>query len=189
MKHNLIRLVTLSGSLLVSGVALAHSGSHEASGFTAGFGHPLTGLDHLAAMLAVGLWAAIGFRRQAWLPVAVFPVFMACGAAAGMGGVNMPGVETGIATSVLVMGLLVATQARLPANTGMSLVGVFALFHGSAHGAEMPALSSPLLYGGGFLLSTAALHLGGVGLGRLLQHARSAWLLRGAGVMTGGFAT
>lgn len=182
MKRNTIRLFTLPCALLVSGMALAHSGNHEAAGFTSGFSHPLTGLDHLAAMLAVGLWAAISLRHRAWLPVVAFPVFMACGAYAGM-----PGVETGIATSVLVTGLLLATQARLPATVSIALVGVFALFHGSAHGAEMPATAAPLLYGLGFLVSTAALHVAGFGLGRLLQHARSTWLLRGAGVMTGGF--
>ena len=145
MKRNTIRLFTLPCALLVSGMALAHSGNHEAAGFTSGFSHPLT----------------------------------ACA--------GMPGVETGIATSVLVTGLLLATQARLPATVSIALVGVFALFHGSAHGAEMPATAAPLLYGLGFLVSTAALHVAGFGLGRLLQHARSAWLLRGAGVVTGGF--
>jgi len=187
MKRNLIRLFTLSAALLVSGVALAHPGSHEAAGFIAGVSHPVTGLDHLAAMLTVGLWAVLGPRQQAWLPVTVFLVFMACGAAAGMSGITIPGVATGIATSVLVMGLLVATQARLPAGIGMTLVGVFALFHGSAHGAEIPTVSVPLLYGLGFLVSTAALHLCGFGLGRLALRTRTAWLLRGAGVMTGGF--
>jgi urease accessory protein len=187
MKRNLIRLFTLPGALLVSGVALAHGGSHEAAGFASGFSHPLTGLDHLAAMLAVGLWAAASLRRRAWLPVIAFPVFMACGAVAGVLGAGMPGFEAGIATSVLVMGLLVATQARLPAGVSIMLVGVFALFHGSAHGAEMPATAAPLLYGLGFLVSTAALHVAGFGLGRLVQRARSEWLLRGAGVMTGGF--
>ena len=187
MKRNLIRLVTLPAALLVSGMVLAHTGSHEAPGFIAGIGHPLAGLDHLAAMLAVGLWAALGLRRQAWLPVTAFLLFMACGAFAGRAGLGMPGVEAGIATSVLITGLLVAIQVRLPAGAGIALVGIFALFHGSAHGAEMPALSSPLLYGAGFLLTTAALLLGGFSLGRRLQHARSVWLLRGAGVMTGGF--
>ena len=104
-----------------------------------------------------------------------------------MSGIALPGVEAGIAASVLVTGLLVATLARLPAAAGIALVGVFALFHGSAHGAELPSVVSPLLYGLGFLVSTAALHLSGIGLGRLAQRTRSEWLLRGAGVVTGGF--
>ena len=187
MKRTLIRLVTLPCALLVSGVALAHTGHHDVSGFLSGLGHPLTGPDHLAAMLAVGLWAGIGARGQAWLPVTTFLVFMTCGALLGMSGIAVPGVEAGIDASVLVMGLLVATLARLPATAVIALVGVFALFHGSAHGAEMPSAVSPVLYGLGFLVSTAALHLGGIGLGRLAQRTRAEWLVRGAGVITGGF--
>lgn len=187
MKRNLIQLVTLCIALPVSGTALAHAGGHGAPGFLAGISHPLLGADHLAAMLAVGLWAAVCLPRRAWLPVTATLVCMACGAAAGMAGSGLPGVEAGIATSVLLTGLLVALQARLPAGTAIALAGVFALFHGSAHGSEMPVATAPLLYGSGFLLSTAALQLGGIGLGRLLQRCRSAWLLRGAGVLTGGF--
>lgn len=186
MNRNMIRLITLPCVLSVPAMSMAHTGSHEVTGFIGGISHPLAGLDHLAAMLAVGLWAAVGFRRQAWLPVTACLVFMTCGAVAGMAGIGMPGVETGIATSLLVTGLLVATRARLPASSGIALVGVFALFHGSAHGVEMPATAAPLLYGLGFLVSTAILHMGGVGLGQLAQRSRSAWLLRGAGVMTGG---
>ncbi|HYQ70849.1 MAG TPA: HupE/UreJ family protein [Gammaproteobacteria bacterium] len=187
MKRNIIRLFTLSCALPVSATALAHTGSHEVSGFLAGLGHPLTGPDHLAAMLAVGFWAALGLQRQARMLIPAFLVFMCCGAAAGMAGAVMPGLETGIATSVLVMGLLVATQARLPAGVGIALAGLFALFHGSSHGAEMPVAAAPLLYAAGFLLSTAALQLGGFALGRILLHVRTVWLLRGAGILTGGF--
>jgi len=187
MKRTLIRLVTLPCALLVSGVALAHTGHHEVPGFFSGLSHPLTGPDHLAAMLAVGLWAGIGARGQAWLPVTTFLLFMACGAALGMNGIALPGVEAGIAASVLVMGLLVATLARLPATASIALVGVFALFHGSAHGADMPFAAAPVLYGLGFLVSTAVLHLSGLGLGRIAQRTRTAWLLRGAGMITGGF--
>lgn len=187
MKRNIIRFVTLLCAPLVSGAVMAHTGHHQVSGLLSGIGHPLMGLDHLAAMLAVGLWAGIGVRRQVWLPVTTFLVFMAGGAALAMGGVGLPGVEAGIAASLLVMGLLVATWARLPAAASVALVGVFALFHGSAHGTEMPFAVAPLLYGFGFLVSTAILHLAGIGLGRLVQRARAEWLLRGAGVMTGGF--
>jgi urease accessory protein len=187
MKRTLIRLVTLPCVLAVSGAALAHTGHHDVSGFLGGLGHPLTGLDHLTAMLAVGLWAGMNNRAPAWLPVATFLVFMTCGAVVGMSGIVLPGVEAGIAASVLVMGLLVATLARLPATAGIALVGVFALFHGSAHGAEMPSAAAPVLYGLGFLATTAALHFGGLGLGRLAQRTRAEWLVRGAGVITGGF--
>jgi urease accessory protein len=187
MKRTLIRLVTLPCALAVSGMALAHTGHHDVPGFLSGLSHPLTGPDHLAAMLAVGLWAGVGARRRAWLPVTTFLVFMTCGAALGINGIALPGLEAGIAASVLVMGLLVATLARLPATASIVLVAVFALFHGSAHGAEMPFAAAPVVYGLGFLVSTAALHLSGIGLGRLARRTGAAWLLRGAGVITGGF--
>jgi len=187
MKRTMIRLVTLPCALTFSGLALAHTGHHDIPGFLSGLGHPLTGPDHLAAMLAVGLWAGTGACGRAWLPVAAFLVCMTCGALLGMGGIALPGVEAGIAASVLVTGLLVATLARLPAAAGIALVGVFALFHGSAHAVEMPSAAAPVLYGLGFLVSTAILHLGGLGLGRLAQRTRAEWLVRGAGVITGGF--
>jgi len=187
MKRNTIRLVTLLCALPVSGVALAHTGSHEVSGFFSGISHPLTGLDHLAVMLAVGLWAGVTANRRAWLPVAAFLVFMVIGAVLGMRGIGLPGIETGIAASVLVMGLLVATLVRLPTVATVALIGVFALFHGSAHGAEMPSSATPLLYGIGFLVATASLHLGGIGLARLLQRSHAEWLFRGAGIVTSGF--
>jgi len=187
MKRNPIRLVTLPCALMFSGLALAHPGHHDVAGMLGGLSHPLTGLDHLAAMLAVGLWAGSGDRARAWPPVAAFLVFMVCGVALGMRGIALPGVEAGIAASVLVMGLLVATLARLPASAALALVGVFALFHGSAHGAGMPDAVSPVLYGLGFLASTALMHLGGIGLGRLAQRTRTEWLVRGAGAITGGF--
>jgi len=187
MKRTMIRLVTLPCALTFSGLALAHTGSHEVSGFLSGLSHPLTGPDHLAAMLAVGLWAGTGARGRAWLPVAAFLVFMICGSLLGMSGIALPGVEAGIAASVLVTGLLVATVARLPAAASIALVGVFALFHGSAHGAEIPSAAAPVFYGFGFLVSMAALHLSGLGLGRLAQRTRAEWLVRGAGVITGGF--
>jgi len=187
MKRNLIRLVTLPCALTFSGLTLAHTGHPAVSGFLGGLSHPFTGLDHLAAMLAVGLWAGSGARGQAWLPVTAFLMFLACGALLGMSGIALPGVEAGVAASVLVMGLLVATLARLPASAAIALVSVFALFHGSAHGAGMPPAVSPVLYGLGFLASTALLHLGGIGLGRLAQRTRTEWLVRSAGAITGGF--
>jgi urease accessory protein len=187
MKRTLIRLVTLPCALSVSGMALAHTGHHEVPGFLGGLSHPLTGLDHLAAMLAVGLWAGMNTRGQAWLPVTAFLVFMTCGALLGISGLVLPGVEAGIAASVLVMGLLVTTLARLPAAAVIALIGVFALFHGGAHGAEMPSAATPVLYGLGFLVATAALHLGGLGLGRLARRTRAEWLARSAGMITGGF--
>jgi urease accessory protein len=187
MKRILTGVVILPFTLAFSGLAMAHPGGHGLPGLVGGLAHPLTGPDHLAAMLAVGLWAGSGARARTWSPVAAFLVFMACGALLGMNGIDVPGVEAGIAASVLVVGLLVATLARLPASVSFALVGGFALLHGAAHGAEAPAAASALLYGLGMLVSTAALQLCGIGLGRLAQRSRTEWLLRGAGVITGGF--
>jgi len=187
MKRKLTGLVILPLALGFSGLAMAHPGGHGLPGLLGGLAHPLTGLDHLAAMLAVGLWAGSGGRARTWSPVAAFLVFMACGALSGMNGIHVPGVEAGIAASVLVMGLLVATLVRLPASVSFALVGGFALFHGAAHGAEAPAAASPLLYGLGMLVATAALQLCSIWLGRLAQRTRTEWLVRGAGMITGGF--
>jgi len=176
MKRNLMRIAVALCALPASGIALAHTGSHPVTGFVSGVTHPLLGADHLAAMLAIGLLAGIG-RQRAGLPVTAFLLFMALGAAAGMLGIGIAGVETGIATSVLILGLLVTTMARLPAAVSVLLVSLVAVFHGSAHGSEIPLAAMPLWY------------LGGVRLGRWLQVGRREWLLRGAGVVTCGFGT
>ena len=186
MKRNLTRIAVALCALPASGIAMAHTGSHPLTGFVSGLTHPLLGPDHLAAMLIIGLLAGIG-RHKPWMPLTAFLLCMAGGAAAGMMGIAIAGVEAGIATSVLVLGLLLATMARLPAPSGLLLVGLVALFHGNAHGSEMPLAASPALYGLGFLLSTAALQLAGAGAGRWLRRGRGEWLLRGAGVMAGGF--
>ncbi len=150
----------------------------------AGFVHPFMGLDHLLAMLAVGLWAAQLGGRWAWAVPLAFVSAMAGGGALGIAGMSLPLVEPAIAVSVLVLGLLIAARVRLRAS-GLALVGVFALFHGAAHGIEMPPQASRLVYSGGFILATALLHAAGAGLG-LLPRARlagapvalaGAWLL------------
>lgn len=171
--------------LPVPGAVMAHTG-HDVAGLASGFVHPLSGLDHLAAMLAVGLWAGLTAGRRAWIPVAAFMGFMSLGAVLGMTGIPLPGVEAGIAASLLVMGLLLVSLARLPVAVSTALVGAFALFHGHAHGAEMPSAATPLLYGLGFILATGTLHLAGIGFSRWMQHFKAEWMLRGAGVLTGG---
>lgn len=186
MKQNTQRLMMVLCFLPLSGVAMAHTGGHESSGFLAGLGHPLAGLDHLAVMLAVGLWASVVMRRQAWQPVAAFLGFMVLGAVVGMSGFALTGFETGIAASVLVMGLLLVGMARVPAVMGVALIALFATFHGNAHGLEMPAFATPLLYSTGFLLTTGLLHLFGLKLGDLVTHLRSEWILRGMGVAVSG---
>jgi len=158
------RLTTLVATAIAFAPALAqaHPGHGPAANFTHGFAHPMMGLDHVLAMLAVGLWAAQLGGRASWLVPAAFVSVMTAGAGLGMSGVHIPLVEQGIIASVLVLGLLIATAARLPLVASAGLVGVFALFHGVAHGTEMPASASGFAYAGGFALATAMLHIVGL---------------------------
>ena len=151
--------------LLAPALAHAHVGFGSASGLAAGLVHPITGLDHLAAMIGVGLWAAQRGGRALWLVPLVFVLVMSLGGALGMAGIAMPFVEPGIIASLLVIGVLVAAAVRLPLVASMLVVGLFAIFHGHAHGAEMPETVAGVAYGVGFILSTAFLQLLGVGLG------------------------
>jgi len=141
--------------------------------------HPFSGADHVLAMAAVGLWAGLvgGRAILAW-PLAFLAV-MALGAALGLAGFSLPAVEATIALSVIVLGLAVALKAPLPVAAGAAVCGAFALFHGMAHGAELPAAAAALTYGIGFMLATALLHAAGIGAALAL--ARPAWLPRAAG--------
>ncbi len=145
--------------------ALAHSGHGDTSGFVAGFLHPVGGLDHVLAMVAVGLFAAHLGGRALWAVPAAFVALMAVGGALGMNGANVPYVETGIALSVVVFGLTLASGAALPVGLAVGLVGFFSIFHGHAHGAEMPPNTSGAAYAAGFLIATALLHGAGIALG------------------------
>lgn len=183
---------TLSRTLLaalavaVSATASAHTGvaPHDHGGFLAGFLHPLTGADHLAAMLAVGLWSALAVR-PAWAAPAAFVTLLALGALAGFAGLAVPAVEPMIAASLLVIGLLVATRRQLPIAAAAALAGAFAFFHGAAHGHEL-AGSAQFASLAGMVLATAALHGIGLALGKLLMH-RHAWLPRLSGVAVAAF--
>lgn len=154
----------LAGLLIVTLAlpAAAHTGHADGAGFLHGFLHPLGGIDHLLAMVGVGLWAAQLGGRALWLLPVAFVTMLAGGAVLGMAGVELPLVEAGIAASVAVLGLLVVLNKRVPVAAGMALVGAFAVFHGHAHGAEMPAAAQPLLYGFGFAVATALLHGAGI---------------------------
>jgi urease accessory protein len=150
-----------------SSAAFAHPG--HGGGLAGGLAHPLTGLDHLLAMVAVGLWASqLGRPAMLTLP-AVFPAMMALGAALGTGGVMMPWIEVGILTSVVVLGAAVALRLQVPLAAGAVLVAAFAVLHGYVHGAELPAESSAWLYGIGFVAGTVVLHGVGIGIGVLTQ--------------------
>ena len=171
--------------LLSSGSALAHPG--HGGGMASGLAHPYTGLDHLLAMLAVGFWAAQQSARHAlWKIPLAFVAAMAVGALLGMAGMPLPQVETGIAASVVILGLLVAFSLRLPTAAGMTLVAAFALFHGFAHGAEA-SMGSLTSFATGFILATASLHGIGMALGRMARHrAEIALRVGGAGVALAG---
>ncbi len=172
-----ISLPTLMAIALMSlaGTAAAHSGDHAVHGFVSGVTHPWFGLDHLLAMLAVGLWATQQGGRALWAVPLSFVLAMVLGGVLASAGMALPYVETGIAVSVLMLGLLLVWQQRLPLALGVSLVAVFALFHGFAHGLEMPLAATPLLYGLGFVLATSLLHAIGVFAGlRLQTHLRIA---------------
>ena len=147
--------------------ANAHTGTGLAGGFFAGFAHPLSGADHLLAMVAVGLWGAFLGRPLVHLLPVVFPAMMVGGAMLGMFGAALPPVESGIALSVLVLGACIALAWRAPAWMAVTVVALFALFHGYAHGRELPAAADPVGYSSGFVLATGLLHALGIALGML----------------------
>ena len=168
--------------LLFPALTLAHTDAGVTGGFLSGFTHPILGWDHVVAMVAVGLWGAFLGAPAIWLLPIVFPLVMAFGATLGVLGVPIPAIETGIAGSAVVLGLLILLAARLPLWLAGMIVGVFAIFHGYAHGAEMPSVANAITYSLGFMIGTAALHVAGVVLGDISQHYRAGkFLLRLAG--------
>jgi urease accessory protein len=194
-----IVVVTIVAAAIITipTVASAHPGHEGTPGLVHGFLHPLGGLDHILAMVAVGLFAARLGGRALWLVPASFVVTMAVAGVAGMTGFALPYVEAGIALSILVLGAAIALEWTMPVSAAMGLVAFFAVFHGHAHGAEMPQTMSGLAYGVGFVAATAALHALGIGLGlvigrsgetasrRILQIGGGAAALAGAALLAG----
>ncbi|WP_435528507.1 HupE/UreJ family protein [Mesorhizobium shangrilense] len=160
--------------------ALSHIGVSSANSFAAGFAHPLFGLDHIMVMVAVGLWAALKGGRALWAWPAAFVGLVLAGGALGIAGVPVPFVEPVILASIVVLGLLVAAAADLPVATGAVIIGLFALFHGHAHGTEIPETAGGLEYLAGFALATALLHGVGIGLGLAGRRFRALVQLAGA---------
>ncbi|MCW4629130.1 MULTISPECIES: HupE/UreJ family protein [Marinomonas] len=154
--------------LLASGAVLAHPGHEQASSFMTGFAHPMGGLDHLLAMVAIGLWAASIGGRALWAIPAAFVMTMLLGGGLAVAGLTVPFVEQGILLSVIVLGALVLFAKRLPTTVCVAIAGGFALFHGAAHGMEMPLNANGLQYALGFALATAGLHVVGLGFGQLM---------------------
>lgn len=183
------RGLTLALLASIGSTAMAHTG-HETSGLASGFGHPIGGLDHLLAMVAVGLWAAHLGGKALWAVPAAFVGTMLLGGALGASGVQLPYVEQGIVLSVIVLGLCLAGAARFPAALCAALAGVFALFHGVAHGAEMPVSASGISYAAGFAVATALLHLAGIALSKVVTPFNNGLVNRiaGAGIAAAGTA-
>ena len=168
-------------ALSVAAPAAAHSGTGLPGGFVAGFAHPFGGFDHMLAMVSVGLWGAFLGRPLIVLLPVIFPAVMALGGAMGIAGVPLPPVEIGIALSVLVLGGMIAGAVRPPAWLACVIVAVFAIFHGYAHGRELPSAADPVGYSAGFMVATGLLHVVGIGIGLINDRPGGIVVTRSAG--------
>lgn len=168
---------------LPPGAAWAHVGTGEIGGFFSGLRHPVTGLDHVLAMVAVGLWGAQLGVPAVWLLPVTFPMVMAFGGMLGLIGVKLPGIEICIALSALVLGLMVLGEAKPNLLAAVFLVGFFAIFHGHAHGTELPPGANAMLYSIGFVIATGTLHATGIAMGLVHRWPAGRLALRVAGAM------
>ncbi|MEM1040170.1 MAG: HupE/UreJ family protein [Pseudomonadota bacterium] len=180
-----ISVIALAGvSVLLSAAsAWAHTGEGVTGGFLSGLTHPIFGWDHVVAMVAVGLWGAILGRPAIWILPIVFPLVMAFGAALGVVGIPVPFIEAGIALSGVVLGLLIVFFIKAPLPIAAVLVGLFAIFHGHAHGTELPDAANPIAYAIGFVISTGLLHLFGIVFGTLVASEAGKWIVRAGGAV------
>ena len=176
-------IAVLLPMLLWAQIGFAHPQAGEAKGFLTGFRHPISGLDHVLAMVAVGLWGAQLGSPAIWLLPVAFPMVMAFGGMLGLMGVPLPGVEYGIAASAILLGAAVMFEIRPPLALAAILVGFFAIFHGHAHGTELPPGQSGLLYSIGFVIATGCLHAVGIGIGAVHRWLWGQRLLRFAGAI------
>lgn len=167
--------------LLIPTIAQAHQEAGQAAGFLAGLSHPVSGFDHVLAMVAVGLWGAVLEAPAVWVLPVAFPVVMAFGGMMGLLGIQLPGVEVGIALSAIVLGAAVLTELRPPLWLATTIVAFFAIFHGHAHGRELPDGTSALLYSLGFVMATGLLHAFGILLGVAHRWSAGRHALRAAG--------
>lgn len=178
------RCAAFLGLLALAQGAHAHAdAANLAGGFASGFVHPILGWDHVVAMVAVGLWGAFMGERAVWTLPVVFPAVMALCGVLGLMGVPVPLVEEGIAASAIVIGAMVALGSRPPLWLASVVVGAFAIFHGYAHGTELPDATNPLMYTAGFMVATGLLHLGGIVLGMAVRWPQGVQVVRGCGVV------
>ena len=183
---NFLKTISMSILMLLSTISIAFAHADAATitgGFLSGFFHPITGLDHVIAMIAVGLWGAFLGRPAIWVLPIIFPLVMAFGGALGVAGVHIPYIETGIALSGLILGLAVAFAVRPPLWVASILVGAFAIFHGHAHGTELPNAANPLIYSVGFVIGTGLLHLAGILFGELTRWSWGNMAVRSGGTI------
>jgi urease accessory protein len=180
---NIIKFLMLITALGFSSLAFAHTGEGAVGGFISGLFHPVLGPDHVIAMVAVGLWGAFLGMPAIWLLPVVFPLVMAFGGILGILGVPVPAVEIGIAVSAIALGALVAFAARPPIWIAATIVGIFAIFHGHAHGTELPEAANPLAYSLGFVLATGILHATGIAFGLLTKWPAGRVAVRSGGVI------
>ena len=181
MKSNAMRLAVGLTFATLPTLAHAHVQVDDATGFVTGFLHPLSGLDHIIAMVAVGLWGAQLGAPAIWMLPVTFPVVMAFGGFLGLVGVPLPGVEIGIALSGVLLGAAVMTESRPPLIIAAALIAVFAICHGHAHGAELPPATSGLTYSIGFVVATGLLHACGIGIGAIHRWSYGRLALRALG--------
>ena len=179
--RTLVAAAVLLAACLAPEVVFAHAERGAVGGFLAGLEHPISGWDHILAMVSVGLWGAQLGAPAIWVLPVAFPVVMAFGGMLGLFGVPLPASELGIALSAVALGLAVLTEARPPLPAAAALVAFFAIFHGYAHGVELPPASDGLLYSVGFVVATGALHGTGIATGLIHRWSAGRALLRAAG--------
>jgi urease accessory protein len=181
--NSFVWLLVLVGCFSFTPSAHAHVQQGQAVSFLTGFEHPWSGLDHVLAMMAVGLWGAQLGNPAIWILPIIFPLVMSFGAMMGLLGIPLPGIEIGIATSAIVLGIMVLGEVRPKMIIAASLVGCFAVFHGYAHGTELPAGQSGILYSMGFVVATGCLHGVGIAIGLIHHWPFGKLVLRGSGAL------
>jgi len=183
MTPHLRNLLIIAFPLFISNTALAHSGEGLAGGLMSGFMHPVAGLDHVTAMVAVGILGAFLGRPAIWILPVVFPLVMTFGGVLGLLGIPIPYIEAGIAVSSIVLGLMILFALKPPLWIAAIIVAAFAIFHGHAHGTELPKAANALAYSVGFVVSTGLLHLVGIGIGELIRWSMGQIVARAIGGM------
>ena len=181
--YNLLWLLIMVVYFVFPTSAYAHVQQGQAVSFMTGLEHPWSGLDHVLAMIAVGLWGAQLGNPAIWILPITFPMVMSLGAMMGLLGIPLPGIEIGIAVSAIVLGIMVLGEFRLKLVVAAIIVGCFAVFHGHAHGTELPGAANPLAYSAGFVISTGMLHLSGIAFGLLVRWPAGKIAVRTFGVI------